>query len=87
MPRYYFHLRDGEDVLLDPEGRELGSPGAIEEMALNEARAIISDDARGGRITLIHRIEVQDESGRIVHSLQFVDAVSITLPPGSASTD
>jgi hypothetical protein len=83
MPRYYFHLRDGEDILLDPEGRELNHPGAYEQMALNEARAIISDDAKAGRIELRHRIEVEDEAGSPVHRLHFHDAIEIVLPGGS----
>jgi hypothetical protein len=81
MPRYYFHLRDGEDVLLDPEGRELSHPGAVEQMALNEARAIIADDALGGKIKLLQRIDVENEAGVLIHRLLFVDAVSIEFPP------
>ena len=85
MPRYYFHLRDGEDVLLDPEGRELNHPGAVEQMALNEARAIICDDGRGGRIDLTQRIDVEDEAGNLVHRLPFVDAVEVVFPPAPAT--
>jgi len=77
MARYYFHLRDGEDVLLDPEGRELNHPGAYEQMALNEARAILSDEARGGRMVLGQRIDVEDEAGDLVHRLRFADAIEI----------
>ena len=87
MPRYYFHLRDGQDVLLDPEGRELNHPGAVEQMALNEARAIIGDDARSGRIALTHRIDVETEAGQLVYSLRFVDAVSILWPEDDPAKD
>ena len=45
MPLYYFHLRNGEDILLDEDGREMSSMGEIEVAALQEARAIISHDA------------------------------------------
>ncbi len=87
MPRYFFHLRDGEDILLDPEGRELNHPGALEQMALNEARSIISDDVRSGRITLIQRIDVENEAGQLIHSLRFVDAVRIVMPPADEAMD
>jgi hypothetical protein len=28
MPRYFFHTHIGDDVIVDPEGRELDDPGA-----------------------------------------------------------
>jgi hypothetical protein len=78
MATYYFHLRDGEDVLLDPDGRELPDITAVVARALAEARAIIAADAVEGAIRLDHRIDVQDHRGAIVHSLQFADAVLVT---------
>jgi hypothetical protein len=76
MALYFFHLRNGIDVLLDPDGRRLafaGVPGA----ALGEARAIIAADARAGRIDLDQSIEVQDSEGEVVHRIAFEDAVKI----------
>ena len=80
MPHYYFHLRDGIDILLDPEGRELAGADALAGAALCEARSIISDDARGGRILLDQQIDVEDAAGTILHTLRFVDAVEIVHP-------
>ena len=77
MPLYYFHLRNGEDILLDEDGRELLSMREIEVAALQEARAIISHDALQGRIDLAYHIDVQDRSGETLHSLRFRDAVNI----------
>ena len=77
MPLYYFHLRNGEDILLDEDGRELLSMREIEVAALQEARAIISHDALRGRIDLAYHIDVQDRSGETLHSLRFRDAVNI----------
>ena len=31
MPRYFFHIHIGDDVVLDPEGRELANPDAAFE--------------------------------------------------------
>jgi len=78
MPLYYFHLRDGHDTLLDPDGRDLTGPDAIAQAALAEARALISEEARLGRIRLDQRIEVEDSGGRVVHRLSFDEAVEIT---------
>lgn len=78
MPVYYFHLRDGHDTLLDPDGRDLSGPEAIAQAALAEARALVSDEARLGRIRLDQRIEVEDAGGQVVHRLPFGQAVEIT---------
>ncbi|NJC40363.1 hypothetical protein GGQ87_000621 [Brevundimonas alba] len=78
MPVYYFHLRDGHDSLLDPDGRKLEGVEAIAQSALAEARALISEEARQGRIRLDQRIDVEDGKGRVVHTQPFAKAVEIT---------
>lgn len=78
MPVYYFHLRDGDDMLLDPDGRALEGAEAIAGCALAEARALISDEARLGRIRLDQRIEVEDAGGAVVHRLFFDQAIEIS---------
>jgi hypothetical protein len=77
MGTYYFHLRDGEDILLDPDGSELSDMAAVVARALAEARAIIAADATSGTIKLNQRLDVQDHLGAVVHSLQFEDAVQV----------
>ncbi len=77
MSLYFFHLRDSIDIALDPEGRELSGPEAINASALRDARSIISGDAKQGRIMLNQRIEVEDEFRNILHTLHFADAVEI----------
>jgi hypothetical protein len=81
MALYYFHLRDGQDVLLDPEGVELADPAAVEQRALAAARSIMSSEVLEGRLPLDMRIDVEDSSGAVVHRLTFPDAIRI-LPAG-----
>jgi hypothetical protein len=83
MARFYFHLCDGADVLLDDEGRELDRHD-VAAAALAEARAMISADALTGRIFLGQSIEVRDHLGNIVHRQSFEDAVLVSRepPPG-----
>ncbi|QZH74214.1 MAG: hypothetical protein JY451_10960 [Erythrobacter sp.] len=78
MARYFFHLRDGQDLLLDPDGRELPDMEAVAAATLREAREIISHDAREGRIKLDYHLDVQDTGGQLVHRLDFEDAVVVT---------
>lgn len=78
MALYFFHLSDGHHALIDPEGRDLADASAIGDLALKEARAMIAQDALGGRINLHQFIEVRDKDGKLVHQLCFRDAVTIS---------
>lgn len=78
MQTYFFHLRDGDDVLLDPDGQQFPSIEAMIAATLYEGRDIIASDARSGRINFDQRLEIEDESGRIVHRLELSDAVAIS---------
>ena len=77
MALYFFHLVDGADLLLDPDGREI-DPGSVHAAALAEARAMIAADARVGHIRLDQRIDVNDAGGTTVCSVPFEDALKIT---------
>jgi hypothetical protein len=77
MALCFFHLRDGKDVLLDPEGREFDDQAVIAKTALAEARSIISHDALTGFIRLDQYIDVEDATGTVLHTVEFRDAVTI----------
>jgi len=78
VSRYFFHLCDGHDTLIDPEGREIDDFSMVRDMTLREARGMISQDAIGGRIMLDQHIEVRNADGKLVHQLSFRDAVTIS---------
>jgi hypothetical protein len=77
MPLYFFHLKDGEDVLIDAEGMELRDIDDAKATALLQARDIISHEALKGHINLAQWIEVRNEAGAPVCSIKFEDAVHI----------
>ena len=74
MPRFFMHLRDGKDEVLDDDGVEMDLE-AVPGVALFAARDCIAADVRNGRVDLDCRIDVHDEGGELVHSQAFVDAV------------
>lgn len=76
MALYFFHLCDGVDTLLDPDGREVADTSLLAAMALKDARSIIGHDAAEGTINLGQHIDVFDEAGALVHRLPFRDAVT-----------
>jgi hypothetical protein len=75
MPRYHFHLHDRTGFTEDVQGVVLADPAQARERAIREARAIISDDVRKGRIDLSGMIEVTQGSGEIVLTIRFTEAV------------
>lgn len=77
MPRYSFHLHDGETTD-DLEGSELSDLAAARDQALVGARSLMAADIRGGRLDLGDWIQVTDEQNRELFRLSFCDAVTIT---------
>jgi hypothetical protein len=77
MARYFFNLKNDLDVP-DEEGEDLPDLAAAQE----RARAYALDMSAAsvlerGTINLHHRIDVSDESGATVHSVEFGDVVLI----------
>ena len=77
MALFFFHLRDGVDRLLDPDGRDLPDIQAVKQSSLREARGLISHEALCGQINMAQAIEVEDDVGVVVHRLAFHNAVTI----------
>lgn len=77
MIRYYMHLRNGIDELLDSEGVELVDLDAVRHNAMVAVRDILSSDLRTGVMDLRYRIDAETESGVIVYTLPFKQAFSI----------
>jgi hypothetical protein len=80
MPLYFFQLRDGQDILLDPEGCDLKGLPEIVARALHTARSILSAEAMEGKFPLNLRIDVENAARTIVHTLRFEDAIEVTAP-------
>ena len=76
MPKYFFHLRDSTDEVLDPDGVHMPAE-AVSGAALLQARDCMAGDVMRGELDLHYRIDVHDEAGTVVHSLPFADALEI----------
>ena len=77
MPKYFMHLRDSTDELLDPEGVELVDLEAVRKNVMAAARDILAGDLRNGIVDLRYRIDAEDEVGEVVYTLAFKHAFSI----------
>jgi hypothetical protein len=77
MPRFFFHLRDGNRRLLDEEGRDLPDAETARKVAVMSARSIICDEVLLGILPLNEVIEVEDEAGRGILDVPFSETVTI----------
>ena len=77
MPRYFFHLQDGEIETTDPEGLILPDDGVARERATAFARDLLAAAVIEGRLALHERIVVEHENGRPVLTLSFGQAVGL----------
>lgn len=77
MPKFYFHLRNDIDVP-DDEGRDLPDLEAARDEAICLARFEISQAVtRDAKITLSHRIEIEDDDKQVVDTVWFRDVVAV----------
>jgi hypothetical protein len=77
MPQYFFHVRDDMDVP-DEEGAEFGDIEVARRFAAQSARVLMCETLReDGRITLSHRIDIEDGDGGVLASVRFRDAIRI----------
>ena len=78
MARYFLHLRDGTEEVLDPEGVDYTDMEAVRRAVLAGARDVMANDLKsGGVLDLSFRIDAENGTGKIVHTLPFKHAVNI----------
>jgi len=78
MARYFIHLRDGTDEVLDDEGVDYPNMDAVKMAVLAGARDLIASEIKStGLLDLRYRLDAESEAGEIVYTLHFAHAVSI----------
>jgi hypothetical protein len=77
LARYFFHLRNHTDEMLDPEGMELPLADDVKTEALRAARDLLSHEIKSGMVDLRYRIDVEEADGGAVHSLSLKDAFEL----------
>ena len=77
MAKYFMHLRNGADEVLDPEGVELADIDAVRTNVMTSARDVLVGDLRNGFVDLRYRIDAENEGGQVVYTLAFKHAFSI----------
>jgi hypothetical protein len=77
MPRFYFHLINDLDVP-DEEGVELPDLNSAREVARCSARMLMGQVPKDeSRINLSHRIEIENDHGRVLETVWFRHVVQV----------
>jgi hypothetical protein len=77
MPRYYFNVRTGNDVTLDPEGEEMPDTDAARAEAILAAMQILAEKVSAGQLVDGQTFEIVDDSGEMVAVVPFQDALKL----------
>lgn len=78
MPRYFFNVHLGADVLPDPEGQDLRDADQAWEVAQAMARNLMGTAFERPVNWASAQIEVKDDRGGIVLEFPFLEAVPLT---------
>ena len=84
VPRYFMHLRDGTEELLDPEGAEYDSMTQLRDRVLTTVRDLMAGDIQNGVLDFRFRIDAEDINGAIVYTLPFKHGVNV-IPETAAA--
>jgi len=76
MPLYYLHIKEGAELLLDPEGANFRNLDTARTEAIQSARELISQAVLTGSPLRMHRaFQIDDAHGRTLLSVPFTDAI------------
>jgi hypothetical protein len=77
MARYFFHLHECGTITPDPEGRDFASLEAARDAAVEDARAIMSEEVGDGSLCLSCHIEITGARGECLERVMFRDVVDV----------
>lgn len=84
MPRFFFHVHNGDGETHDEEGLDLPDQAHARGVAIDSIRSIIAEEARQGMIDLQGRIDIT-EGDCVLLQIVFVEAFDLRLPESDRS--
>ena len=70
MPRYFFHIRDGWEVIPDEAGMEFPNLNRAEVEGYASARNLAAAALDEGRSTAAYAVQVTDENGTVLRRIK-----------------
>jgi hypothetical protein len=81
MPMYFFHIREGEEVIPDLEGAELPDIAAARKAAIGGASALMAEAVIRDERNYQGRLDVEDGQGQRVLTVTFACPIQIDMEP------
>lgn len=78
MARFFLHLRDGTELMEDPDGSELPDLNAARAEARDAARDIMAGMVRAGELLDGQQIEIRDAAGALLEIVRLKDVLRLT---------
>jgi hypothetical protein len=75
VPRYFFHVREGDALSRDTEGQELADVAAARREAISSAREILGDKLLHGGSLNGRVIEIADQKGEVIDTVTSNDVL------------
>jgi hypothetical protein len=75
MARYFFHIKDGAQLIEDEEGSDLANATVVRARALKCARELLAEAIRTGRDLMADAFLVVDEQGEQVMLVPLTEAL------------
>ncbi|HEV7416241.1 MAG TPA: hypothetical protein VGN98_08780 [Tianweitania sediminis] len=77
MPRYYFHIREGEQFEEDPEGSEFSSVEVAREEAIAAAREMVSEAVLRDEVIDGRTFEIATDDGAVVATVPLKSVIRL----------
>ncbi|MCW1429794.1 DUF6894 family protein [Novosphingobium sp. JCM 18896] len=84
MPRFFFHVHNGDGETRDDEGLDLPDQANARDVAIDSIRSIIAEEARQGMIDLQGRIDITEGEDALLQ-VAFIEAFDLRLPEGDGA--
>lgn len=78
MPLYFLDLVECGALIEDEEGETHASLDDAKRAALKAVRDVMCNEVAGGQLSLACRLDVFDDERKLVYSLPFKDALTVT---------
>jgi hypothetical protein len=77
VPRFFFHIRDNEDLVEDLEGVEMASVQTARDEAVKAAREMLAERLLRGETVDGQTFEICDEMGTKLFSVPFKSVIRL----------
>ncbi|MDB5552412.1 MAG: hypothetical protein JWL86_2396 [Rhizobium sp.] len=77
MPRYFFHIRTADELILDPDGSDLPDLDAARCEAVQSARDLVANLLREGQILDGQAFEISDEADNVLERVTFRSVIRL----------